>query len=388
MKNTVRQKGITLIALIITIIVLLILAGITIGALTSNNSILNQAGNAKKETVESEEAEKVNLAVMDAVTNASKTVSGELTTEFVKNAIKGQFGNGSEENVSGDGPWKYKGEYKTYQIDKTGRIREREAKSEKTKRALLSSGGIYLLTDKGNLYCSHYEGDFPEEGHFGIFDDQDKILVAENVKDFNTYYYITNNNEMYYISDGSKIADNVKIAYGYSHYITMDNKFYYISDHRYAAELVKENIKEYYTDSITSYYLTPNNELYQFSNDNKIAENVKNFDRSCYLTNNNELYSISTGSKIAENVKSHSDGFYLNMNGEMYCVNPMDENEFVKCAEGIKELRDHSYLTNNNELYLLNNTKIDEDVLDYEANKYTWYEKMDGTVYVLHPMSV
>ena len=35
-----KAKGITLIALIITIIVLLILAGISLGALTSNNSIL------------------------------------------------------------------------------------------------------------------------------------------------------------------------------------------------------------------------------------------------------------------------------------------------------------------------------------------------------------
>lgn len=43
------EKGITLIALVITIIVLLILAGVSIAMLTGNNGILTQANNAKIE---------------------------------------------------------------------------------------------------------------------------------------------------------------------------------------------------------------------------------------------------------------------------------------------------------------------------------------------------
>ena len=42
-----KTAGITLIALVITIIVLLILAGISIMMLTGDNSILNQAGKSK-----------------------------------------------------------------------------------------------------------------------------------------------------------------------------------------------------------------------------------------------------------------------------------------------------------------------------------------------------
>ena len=45
-----REKGITLIALVITIIVLLILAGVSIAMLTGENGILTQAKNAKSET--------------------------------------------------------------------------------------------------------------------------------------------------------------------------------------------------------------------------------------------------------------------------------------------------------------------------------------------------
>ena len=50
MKEKLKQtKGITLIALVITIIVLLILAGVSIAILTGQNGILTQANNAKIE---------------------------------------------------------------------------------------------------------------------------------------------------------------------------------------------------------------------------------------------------------------------------------------------------------------------------------------------------
>ena len=48
-----REKGITLIALVITIIVLLILAGVTIATLTGDNGILkNQMMQKKKQEVQ------------------------------------------------------------------------------------------------------------------------------------------------------------------------------------------------------------------------------------------------------------------------------------------------------------------------------------------------
>ena len=48
-KKILKEKGITLIALVITIIVLLILAGVSIAMLTGENGILTQANNAKVE---------------------------------------------------------------------------------------------------------------------------------------------------------------------------------------------------------------------------------------------------------------------------------------------------------------------------------------------------
>ena len=53
--RTRKQKGITLIALVITIIVLLILAGITIASLSGENGILTRANDAKEKTIYSSE---------------------------------------------------------------------------------------------------------------------------------------------------------------------------------------------------------------------------------------------------------------------------------------------------------------------------------------------
>lgn len=77
-------KGITLIALVITIIVLLILAGVTIATLTGDNGILNQAGKAKDKTTEAESIERVQIEVAGSFGNDGKIDVDELN-ENLKN---------------------------------------------------------------------------------------------------------------------------------------------------------------------------------------------------------------------------------------------------------------------------------------------------------------
>ena len=64
-----NMKGITLIALVITIIVLLILAGVSIAMLTGQNGILTQAQNSKRAAEESAENEKRQLSQAEANTH-------------------------------------------------------------------------------------------------------------------------------------------------------------------------------------------------------------------------------------------------------------------------------------------------------------------------------
>ncbi len=58
-----RNKGITLVALVVTIIVLLILAGVTIATLTGDNGILTKATEASENTKKANAEEQVGLAV-------------------------------------------------------------------------------------------------------------------------------------------------------------------------------------------------------------------------------------------------------------------------------------------------------------------------------------
>ena len=58
-----KDKGITLIALVVTIIVLLILAGISISMLTGQNGILNRATTAKKQTENTNARDELALAI-------------------------------------------------------------------------------------------------------------------------------------------------------------------------------------------------------------------------------------------------------------------------------------------------------------------------------------
>lgn len=83
-------NGITLIALVITIIVLLILAGVSITMLTGDNGILTQASTAKKEMIVAEQKEQITLAYIRAkAKNIDKQVlSADLNEEFLANGIK------------------------------------------------------------------------------------------------------------------------------------------------------------------------------------------------------------------------------------------------------------------------------------------------------------
>ena len=81
-----RQTGITLIALVITIIILLILAGVSIAMLTGNNGILTQAKLAKENTALAKEDEENKLANSNNYINEQlgNAVPGEIVSETKK----------------------------------------------------------------------------------------------------------------------------------------------------------------------------------------------------------------------------------------------------------------------------------------------------------------
>ena len=83
-----NNKGITLIALVITIIVLLILAGVSIAMLTGQNGILNQATKAKDDTAKAEVAERINLELQALYSSVLADNTKETFTDAEKTKVQ------------------------------------------------------------------------------------------------------------------------------------------------------------------------------------------------------------------------------------------------------------------------------------------------------------
>lgn len=84
-----KAEGITIIALAITVIVLLILAGISLNYVLGNNGIIAKAEGAKTETEIASEKEKINLSAAAAQTSSDK---GTISRDDLDAELKNQFG--------------------------------------------------------------------------------------------------------------------------------------------------------------------------------------------------------------------------------------------------------------------------------------------------------
>ena len=89
-----ESKGITLIALVITIIVLLILAGVAIATLTGDNGILKKAGDAKTQTEQAKEDENLKIAIA-----GSYGTDGKLNLKDLKDNLENQGINYDKNNT-------------------------------------------------------------------------------------------------------------------------------------------------------------------------------------------------------------------------------------------------------------------------------------------------
>ena len=84
---SMKNKGITLIALVITIIIMLILASVTIATLTGENGIITKATEAKKETEKAAIEEQLRLAQLSAKIKAK---GGDITIDDLIEELRNQ----------------------------------------------------------------------------------------------------------------------------------------------------------------------------------------------------------------------------------------------------------------------------------------------------------
>ena len=129
------QKGITLIALVITIIVLLILAGVSIAMLTGQNGILTQAQNAKTTTANKSAEEKVKLAVMAA---RAQSEDASLDATKLKTEIEDNYA-GVAELTAGGFPVNVTIDGKAFTVDSYGNVELAGSKPQMTDAKIVAS---------------------------------------------------------------------------------------------------------------------------------------------------------------------------------------------------------------------------------------------------------
>ena len=170
-KISMKEKGITLIALVITIIVLLILAGVTIATLTGDNGILTKATEAKEKTEEGEEDEKVKIAVTGAL---AKDNGGEIKEGYLDEELASQFGEkGTDYNLEGRGPFTV---------------------------TIIERGRIYLINEDGTL---------------------GEVVEREGIKVGDYVNYVPDTNTEGYTTD--KLSSDITGASGNASVITQDS---------------------------------------------------------------------------------------------------------------------------------------------------------------------
>ena len=132
MNKVLEKRGITLIALVITIIILLILSGVAIATLTGENGLFARAKQAKQAQTESDMTESLNLAIQELqVEKLAEATLNDITQEWLTqklseyNPILKEDGTANSKKVT----LQKNGIIKTYMIDENLNITEVENKS-------------------------------------------------------------------------------------------------------------------------------------------------------------------------------------------------------------------------------------------------------------------
>lgn len=155
-----KNKGITLIALVITIIVLLILAGVTIATLTGDNGLLQKATSAKEQTKSAEAEEQIKLIYAEY--QISKYAEGNMSAgDYLKEQLEKTYGEGNVDIISSEESIVLKvienGESKFYEYNPSTGISKELQKginyNGKTTSEIRPGDDITIVTEKFKVFA-------------------------------------------------------------------------------------------------------------------------------------------------------------------------------------------------------------------------------------------
>ena len=166
-----NKRGITLIALVITIVVLLILASVSIATLTGDNGILKQATRAKEETEKAKTNEQTDLVKMEDLINES--VNGSEVEQVTDTAPGVLERNDTETN--------------TYTINSIEDLVffSYDVNNGNTYEGQTIKLGLSLDFDSSKSYVDAYRTDYGKYGYNGVL--KTLLTSGEGFKPIGTY---------------------------------------------------------------------------------------------------------------------------------------------------------------------------------------------------------
>ena len=198
-----EESAITLLVLVITIVILLILAGITISAVTGDNGIIRNAGQAKEETEIVNEKEIVEKATVQAMGNNKY---GNIEEEELQKQLDKETGEGktniikNKENLYVE----FIENERYYKVDENGIV-------EKIENTMI--GIIYEKYGIGKDINYHGDEEIEEDNQWIILgkDDEENILITTKAPINSGYVY--NGTSKQWLTHEEEL-DNVCSKYG------------------------------------------------------------------------------------------------------------------------------------------------------------------------------
>ena len=168
----IKERGITLIALVVTIVVLLILAGISISMLTGKNGVITQAKKSKEETIIGDEKEGISLAYSSCkADNMMENVTSSQLEERMK--LDGKDVTVTQEGINLK--VKYPKTGHEYIVNQNGKIENNTPSNpEEIINGMYSKYGVILEKKSGEvLYVK-----FDTEGDSGEINTKDATVIT------------------------------------------------------------------------------------------------------------------------------------------------------------------------------------------------------------------
>ncbi len=188
------NNGITLIALVITIIVLLILAGVTIATLTGDNGTLTKSNDAKEQTTIAEEEEAISLAYMACKANdyTKNVKSDEMQKELEKNQYEVQVTSSGDDLIV-----LFKNTKHRYKVNQKGEINQITDLNPEEKSKIIDMLDINIASTAGGDVV--YIDTNIDTGEYSILNTENRNIITENgvKKAIEGYCFIDNEGKLY-----------------------------------------------------------------------------------------------------------------------------------------------------------------------------------------------